>query len=76
MIHYRAFGDDQADAGFGTATIVIDHILTRHAIGREIAGHRSHGYAIAQLEVVKFKRLKQRTKIHTHVMCNLINLVS
>ena len=33
VVHYGALGNDQANTGFGTAAIVIDHILTRYAVG-------------------------------------------
>ena len=66
MVNGGAFSDDQANAGLGTAAVIGHHVFTRHSVGREIAGHRGHGHAVAQLEVVDFKRFKQRTQVHAH----------
>ncbi len=60
VIHHGAFGDDQTDTGFGAATVVVDHRLIRHALGREVTGHRRHHDAVGQLQIAQSEGLEQR----------------
>ena len=60
VINHGAFGNDQAHTGFGTATVVIDHGLIRHALGREVTSHRRHHDAIGQRQIAQGEGLEQR----------------
>ncbi|MNG01336.1 hypothetical protein D3C84_843100 [compost metagenome] len=54
-----AFGDDQADARRGAATVVFDHFGIRHAARGKGAGHRRHDDAGRQFEGAEVERFEQ-----------------
>jgi hypothetical protein len=58
-----AFGQDQANAALGAATIIGGVSFARHAVWCKGARHRRHHEAIGQFERTKLEGAKQRIDI-------------
>ncbi|MNP18933.1 hypothetical protein D3C76_1114360 [compost metagenome] len=54
-----AFGDDQAHAGGGATTVVLDHFGIGYAARRKRTGHRRHDHTGRQFEAAEVERFEQ-----------------
>src|SRR5690606_7279161 len=61
-----AFGNQQADAGLGAATVIANHFVVRDVVRRAHARHRRHGNTVGELQRLAGERAKQGGHVSAH----------